>query len=422
MIDHRALLDRCRWFVERFALTTADRGTKYGDLTTSASPFELLPFLAVGAAISILPERVGYDRELLTRRLAEEGATLSWLPAPLCEHLASEELPALRALITSGRTVSPERRGSYELVCCYGSAECTEILACTAVGSGGGSVVGRPVPRTAAYVLAHDGGLQPVGVAGELWVAGAGLARGYLDDAAATARRFTTNPHARGARMVRTGDTARWLPDGRLEITGRPGQVNIDGHRACLAEIERSLLSHPDVSEAVVLFDDLDPRDERLIAYLVLRQGLPVSADAFVQALRSHLAAWLPPYLIPDTYIKVGMIPREADGRVEHERLPMPERDAAASDRSRTTRRVTSIVEELLDQPVGADADLFELGMSSLTTMELLARLNGTLGFSPTVEQMLSQPTISGVSDWLSQALHSSCRTVAPPEQESRLP
>ena len=329
MLDHRALSHRCRWYVERFALSAGDRGTKYGDLAAAAAFFELFPPLTVGASITLLPERAGDDLDLLVERIERDRATVSWLPAPLCEHLASEQPGSLRTLLTFGRTVSPERRGDYELVSCYGSAETAEIVACTPVGAGGSAVVGPPVAGAEAYVLAHDGGLQPVGVSGDLWVGGAGLARGYAGDPVATALRFAPNPHAGGAVMVRTGDRARWLPDGRLEIVGPTEQVVVDGHRACRAEIERAQVA----------------------------------------------------------------------------------------------RQVTSLVEEVLGLPgVGADADLVSLGMSSLAAMALMARLDGTLGVSPTIDQLTCRPTISELSDWLSQAIHSRHRAGSPSAPESRAP
>ncbi len=429
MVGHRALAHRCRWYAERFALTASDRGSKYGDLSAAASVFELFPLLAVGASVSLLPERAGDDLALLVDRLGRDRVTVGWLPAPLCEHLASAEPGSLRALLTFGRTVSPERRGDYELVSCYGCAETAEVVACTAVGAGASSVAGPPVAGAEAYVLAHDGGLQPVGVSGDLWVGGAGLALGYLGDPAKTARRFTANPHAGGATMFRTGDRARWLADGRLEIIGRTEQVPVDGHRVCFAEIERALAAHPDVEDAVVVYDDLDPCDDRLIAYLVLRQGLVSPPAPWVRDVKARLAARLPARHVPDTYLQVAAIPREADGQVDTGLLPKPERGATRIDRSKATRQVAALVEELLGVPeVDTDSDLVSLGMTSLDAMALLARIGGTLGVSPTIDQLTCRPTLSGVSDWVAQAVHAcqagqpTQRAKAPSAEPSRVP
>jgi tyrocidine synthetase-3 len=357
----------------------------------------------------------------------ENVVTISWLPARLCESLALAKNTTLRVLITSGQHVSAFRRGAYELVRCSGPTENTEVSTCCAVRTGGqNTTIGKPITNSEVYIIGHDGGLLPVGITGELCVAGAGLARGYLLDEATTSNRFTSNPHTLGSRIYRTGDSARWLPDGRIELTGRVEEVSIDGHRVCLAEVERALESHRSIEEAVVMFDGGDPLHERLVAFIVLRGNLPAPPPLFVQELKLHLGQWLPGYMVPDTYMKVGMIPRDRDGRAQYECLRIPEErannDEITTTQSATASKVTSIVEDLLDvQRVGTQANLVDLGMDSLITMSLLARINGAFGVAPSVSQVLTTPTISGVSHCVSEALCGDYRSFALMEQESRL-
>lgn len=313
------------------------------------------------------------------------------------------------------------------MVRCFGPAENAEVTTCCSADCDGtGAMIGKPIRNTEVYIIGHDGGLLPVGVTGELCVAGIGLAKGYLGDNGATSSRFTPNPYVVGGRIYRTGESARWLPDGRVKLTGRVEEVSIDGHRVSLAEIERRLESHYRIEDAVVVFDDDDPLHQRFIAFIVVRGSLQGPPQPFVQELKSHLGQWLPAYMVADTYIKIGMIPRDTDGRVQYEWLPIPEQRADNYEitelQSATARKVTSIVEDLLDvRRVGTEANLFDLGMNSLMAMSLVARINSAFGIAPDVCQMFTTPTISGVSHYLSGALCGNYTSLAPAGQESRL-
>jgi tyrocidine synthetase III len=427
MIEHRSLLDRCQWFTQQFAVTPGDRSAKYGDLSASATIFEIFPFLLSGASICILPQGIGSSIDLLNKYFQENGVTVAWLPSPLCECLAPLENNMLRVLITSGRSVSAAHRGAYELVRCSGTAENTEVTTCHPVRTDGtDAVIGKLITNSEVYIVGHDGGLLPVGVTGELCVAGAGLARGYLGDDKATANRFIANPHVDGSRMYRTGNSARWLPDGQIEMTCRVDEVSIDGHRVCLAEIERRLESHPSIREAVVMFEDEYPLHQRLIAFIVLQDCLGTPPMSYVPDLKLHLGQWLPDFMIPDTYIKVGMIPREAGGRVQYEWLPIPEQRTSNGEtivpRSAATTKVTSIVENLFDMPrVGTMANLCDLGMDSLMATILVCKINDAFGVAPSISQVLTTPTISAISQHLSEVLCGNYRDFAPEGRESSL-
>lgn len=426
MIEHRSLLDRCRWYAEHFAVTPDDRSAKYGDLSASATIFEVFPFLCAGASICILPEQIEYNAELLARSLEENGVTIAWLPAPLCERLALAENKTLRLLLTSGRNVRVARRGAYEIVQCFGPAAATEAITCRGVGSEGTeAIAGKPIRNTQVYILGHDGGLLPIGVTGELCVGGIGLARGYLGDDEATRSRFVPDPHAVGGRMYRTGVAARWLSGGDIELTGHLQEVSIDGHRVCLAEIERHLEAHRSIAEAVVVFDDSDPLHQRLVAFIVTPGGLPLPPQPFVHELKSHLAQWLPGTMIPDNYVKVGMIPRDADGRVQYGLLPIPGHQAGSAEPMApwpaAADNVQAIVEDLLGgQQIGAAAGLRELGLDSLLAMSLVARLADAFGGAASVGPALATSTVSEVARCLAEVLRGTDPGYVAPEQGSR--
>jgi tyrocidine synthetase-3 len=400
-IEHQSVVDRCRWYTERFAVTADDRSAKYGDLTTSSSIFEIFPFLCAGASVCIVPERVRVDGTLLPAWLEETGVTMAWLPAPMCAHLAAADNTTLRAVITSEEPVSGTRSGRYELVRCFGPAEDTEVTtACAVQGEGRSAIIGAPIPSSRLYILGHDDGVLPIGVSGELCVAGAGLARVDPGQGTAEPSRFAINPHVPDTRMYRTGYRGRWLPDGRVELTARIDEVSIDGHRVSLSEIERRLEADPGIKEAAVVFDDADPRRQRLVAFVTLRGSLPPSAESFVHVLRLRLGEWLPGYMIPAPYIKVGAMPRDGNGRIDYERLPVPESPSSPLPvSSPTIDAVRSLVGDLLQVPhVDSGANLVDLGLDSLRAAQLAARMGAAFGAAPVVCQILTTPTVAAIS------------------------
>ncbi|MEY9633421.1 amino acid adenylation domain-containing protein [Bradyrhizobium japonicum] len=402
MIEQRSLRERCRWYVERFAVAPDDRGVKYGDVAGRSSSLELWPFLGAGAAVLILPDETARDGRLLDDFLRRNGPTHAWLPAPHCERLARLENETLRFVLTCGGHVGAVRRGKYELVRCAGPAETTVLATSLPVrGTGAGDNIGKPAGLSHIRILGHDDGMLPVGVSGELCVAGAGVAAGYWDDAETTSRQFEPCPHGAPGRMFRTGQSARWLADGTIALTGPVMEASIDGHRVSLAEIECLLRSNGAIDDAVVVFDDRDPLSERLVAFIVVRGTGPVPAQSFVQAVWHHLAQWLPPAMIPDTYMQVGAIPRDLDGRVQREQLPLPElapEPAAASPPS--VAKVAEIVGDVLGvDTISPDEDLSALGMTSLAAARLATRIHSSFGAAPDLCRIRSAPTISAISN-----------------------
>ncbi|OMF83729.1 hypothetical protein BK144_31315, partial [Paenibacillus sp. FSL R7-0273] len=180
--------------------------------------------------------------------------------------------------------------------------------------------IGKPIANTQLYIVNENRQLQPVGVAGELCIAGDGLARGYLNNPELTAEKFVANPFEPGTRMYRTGDLARWLPDGNLEYLGRiDHQVKIRGYRIECGEIEARLLAHASIREAVVLAREDGQGQAYLCAYLVSEKAVPVTE------LRAHLAEQLPDYMIPSYFVELEGIPLNTNGKVDRRALPVPE-------------------------------------------------------------------------------------------------
>jgi amino acid adenylation domain-containing protein len=260
--------------------------------------------------------------------------------------------------------------------------------------------IGRPFWNTQIYVL--DSRLRPVppGVAGEIYVAGVALARGYLRRPGLTAERFLANPFgAAGSRMYRTGDLGRWRRDGALEFVGREdAQIKLRGHRIEPGEIEAALTAHPDVAQAVVLLREDQPGDRRLVGYIVSEPGGRPDADT----LRQHLAARLPGYMVPAAIVPVDRFPHTANGKLDRKALPVPRYPNTTTSNGgapRTQREETlcGLFAEILNVPrVGIDDNFFELGGNSLLAIRLVAKIRATLSVELNITSVFLAPTVAG--------------------------
>ncbi|MFJ8329972.1 amino acid adenylation domain-containing protein [Streptomyces sp. NPDC094437] len=391
-----------------------DTVAQFASLSFDASTFELWTALLRGARVAVHPPHVP-TTDGLGRFLTEYGVTHLWLTAGLFHQVTEDDVTAfagLRQLLAGGDRLSPEHcarvlnaHPALRLTNGYGPTEATTFTTTHDLRGalGEGTVpLGAPLANTRVYVL--DGGLKPVpiGVPGELYIAGDGLACGYHERAGLTAERFTADPFgAPGGRMYRSGDLVTWRPDGTLEFLGRgDGQVKIRGFRVEVGEIEAALVTHPSVGDAAVV-PRTDPDSGRtvLVGHLVPAQGavLPGAAE-----LRAHLAASLPEHMLPGAYTALEALPLTANGKVDRGALP----DAAATrlatgtvyvaPSSPTEALIAEVWQELLGaERVGLHDNFFELGGDSLLALRAVTRINTAFETGLTPRTLFDRPTVA---------------------------
>jgi amino acid adenylation domain-containing protein len=364
-------------------------------LSFDASTFEIWGSLLNGARLVVMPPH-SPSLEELGAALERHGVTTLWLTAGLFHLVVAERveiLRPLRQLLAGGDALAPQsvNRALVELDGCqlingYGPTETTTFACCYRVPREGFAArrtpIGRPIANTEVFVLGGDGEPAPVGVVGELYVGGDGLARGYHNQPALTAERFVPNPFSEepGARLYRTGDLARHLPDGSIEFVGRrDNQVKVRGFRIELGEIETALSRHPLVREAVVVARDEAGGEKQLVAYVV---GGGESARA--PELRAFLGEQLPDYMVPAHFVALDSLPLNANGKVDRRRLPAPEARGEGefvAPRTPTEEKLAAIWAEVIGvERVGAEDNFFELGGHSLLATQVVSRLTEPFG------------------------------------------
>jgi amino acid adenylation domain-containing protein len=407
-IGHDSLLNLCQWHNRAFAVTAQDRATQLASIGFDAAVWELWPHLMAGASVHLVDEATRTQPESLRDYLVRERITISFAPTPLAEQMLRLAWPkesALRFLLTGADSLHhyPPAHLPFTLVNNYGPTECTVVATSGAVlpQETGNELppIGRPIENTEIYIVDRTMKPVPAGTIGEIYVGGAGLARGYLNDPVLTAERFVPNPFSaqEGAMLYRTGDLGRLLPDGQIAFHGRgDDQVKIRGYRIELQEVVRALNQHPAVRESVVSTCENGTAEKRLVAYVVPRGTLPP-----IRELRDFLGEQLPDYMLPATFVQLDSLPVGTSGKVNRSALPVPSEEnilreeAFQSPHTATEERVAAIVALLLGLPqVGRNDNFFYLGGNSLFGTQVIARLRDAFHVELPLLTLFDHPTV----------------------------
>jgi amino acid adenylation domain-containing protein len=408
MVEHHNASNMAQAHAERFHVGSGSRVLQFVSLAFDVCAAELFMTLTHGASLHLAPRERLLPGEPLQTTLRDLAITHALLPvgvAALCE---PELLPDLRYLIVGGDVCPPAlTRRRHEALQFFNAYGPTEATVCASVQRCDGEYqemvpIGRPFANARLYILDANRELVPVGVEGEIYIGGAGVARGYLNRPELTAERFVNDPFRAdaGARMYKTGDLGRWLPDGRIEYSGRNDfQVKIRGFRIELGEIEAKLSACDGVAEAAVIAREDAAGDKRLVAYLVASDGAGLQAPE----LRAVLSAQLPDYMVPSAFVMLDALPLTANGKLDRKALPAPEATAlsareyeAPQDEIELT--LATIWQELLHvERVGRHDNFFELGGHSLLAVQLVSRLRSALNVELPLRELFASPTLSAL-------------------------
>jgi amino acid adenylation domain-containing protein/non-ribosomal peptide synthase protein (TIGR01720 family) len=483
LIEHRGLANLVHVVNEEFAITPESRVLQFASFNFDAAVSEILPPLAAGATLVLAPRARLADPEALLRLLREEAISVVTLPPSLLAVLPDDDLPALRTVVSAGERCAWEIAGRWgrgrRFLNGYGPTETTVAASYYHAGApvpDARSVpIGRPIANVTMLVLDRRGEPAPVGVPGELYIGGVGVARGYLHHPELTAEKFleagglrreagdarhAPSPQPSAARLYRTGDRCRYLPDGTIEFLGRGDeQIKLRGYRIEPGEIAAVLRQHPAVADAAVVLREDTPGVERLVAYVVPgakgqgtggrgagdaergsggagergdggRQTMDeeraahrapnVQRSTLGAALVTWLRERLPAWMVPSAVVTLEALPLTPNGKVDKRALPPPEGDGAgdtcAAPRTPTEELLAGLWATLLGvDGVGPDDDFFALGGHSLLATQLASRIRETLRAAVPLRRLFEAPTLAAMARAVEQARDAADGPAPPP-------
>ncbi|WP_255430682.1 non-ribosomal peptide synthetase, partial [Xenorhabdus sp. TS4] len=423
-LTHRNVINHLCWMQSQYPLSASDKILQQIPYTFDASVWELIAANCFGASIVLPSPNVHKQPEALYQLIQKTGVTVvQFVPSMLgafCQTLRDlgQLLPGtIRYVLCGGEALTMSHVNTFRsinshsstLINLYGPTETTNDITHLDVTDemSGNIPIGKAHHNTRLYVLNHYGKLSPIGAPGELYIGGAGLARGYRNRPDLTVERFVENPFAtdedkaRGyTRLYKTGDRVRWLPDGNLEYLGRYDfQVKIRGYRIEPGEIETALSSHPQVKQAVVI-DREHVGHKALAAYLVTDEAL--TNDTLIE----HLSTHLPEYMIPASFTRIDAIPLTINGKLDRHALPDPEwedRELYIAPRTELETRLCTLWQDVLGlERISIEDNFFRIGGDSIVSIQLVSKLR-QIGFSLQVKSIFEAPTVARLAQLLTQ-------------------
>jgi amino acid adenylation domain-containing protein len=421
MIRHYNLVNQVEGLKKRFEL---DAGLHYlilAAFTFDVSVMHVFLALTTGEKFFLIPEKIRKDPLKLWQFIYESKINiLNIVPAymkALLENLEKKKF-CFKYLFVGGDTFSSELYRSLtetfifeKLINIYGPTETTinaTLYECDHKAGAGVLPIGQPLLNYNAYILDRDMNLVPIGAQGELCIGGEGVARGYLNNVLLTDEKFVNNPFKKSEKLYKTGDMARWLPDGNIEFLGRlDHQVKVRGFRIELAEIEHRLQKKDEVKDAVVIERKDKNGDKYLCAYVV---PVPAAVSLNTQAIKEYLAVYLPEYMIPSFFMQMKQLPLTSNGKIDRKALPELEPSTCAPYIPPTTeaeKKLLSLWSEILNIPkkmIGVNSNFFELGGHSLKAIILISKIHKEMNIKIPLVELFRRITIRRLAEYMEQS------------------
>ena len=422
LIEHASVVNRLSWEKEKYGLNERDVVLQSAPFIFDVSVCELFRWIPAGARLCLLPSGAQMDPERIVNTIARYGATTAdFVPSVISlildqvdKHRSHRGLSSLRWMFTGVETVglnlvkrfreTLERFNDTKLINAYGPTESTvDVTHFQCTGDYDTVPIGKPMANVRVYIVDRWGNLQPMGIGGELCIAGKGLARGYLNNPGLTCEKFNRSYRSYKTYILyKTGDRARWINDGNIEFLGRMDlQVKIRGFRVELGEIESRLLNHPGVKEVVVLAREEESGDKYLCAYVVSND------ENVVSELREYLAEELPEYMIPAYFMRLEKIPLTASGKVDRKALPEPVLHSGTcyvAPRDEIEGKLVGIWSEVLHiTSIGIDDNFFRLGGHSLKATALVLKIHKEFDVKVPLTEIFKNPRIRELAKYIKE-------------------
>jgi amino acid adenylation domain-containing protein len=417
MIEHKGVVNTILSLNSTYDLTKGNKLTAFTSYTFDVSVSEFFTGLLRGGELHLLSERIRSNPLLISEYIKNNEINYLYLPPVLLANLPHVKYNALLAVIYAGEPCNKDSSqywsDHYKLYNYYGPTETSIYASSKQIINGDTHLIGSPISNTRYYVLDKNHNPLPLGVIGELYIGGAGLARGYLNQPELTRERFIPNPYqteeekldqsygesGRNAKMYKTGDLVRWLPCGNIEYIGRNDfQVKIKGFRMELGEVENALSSYDRIKQRVVLVKE-KAGNKYLVGYYVSDEKLDE------ELVLKHLQSKLPDYMVPKILVHLERFPLTINGKLDRKALPDPEfinNNNYVAPRDEIEKEIVSILSKLLGLSIdkmGVNDNFFKLGGDSLATMRAIAKINKAFNTSIDIRDVFLYPTISQLGD-----------------------
>ncbi|WP_034328484.1 non-ribosomal peptide synthase/polyketide synthase [Alkaliphilus transvaalensis] len=447
MIRHGSLINRLNWMQKNYPLDETDTILQKTPFTFDVSLWELFWWGLVGAKVYMLQQRGEKNPQLMMQVIEENKiTTMHFVPSMLSVFLdvlkdnkEKYNLSNLKQVFASGEALTKyqvelfqeliENRFGTKLTNLYGPTEATVDVSyydCfnLKLEKLDSIPIGKPIDNISLYITNKALKLQPVGVPGELCISGVGLAEGYLNRLDLTTEKFVDNPYCKGEKIYKTGDLARWLPDGNIEYLGRiDHQVKIRGFRIELGEIEGQLLKHKKIKEAVVIaIEEKNNNDKYLCGYYV------ADGEVSLKEVREHIANDLPEYMIPSYIMELNELPLSSNGKIDRKALPYPtENMIKGTDyippSNKTEETLVEIWKDILSiANIGTKDNFFELGGHSLKATTMVGRIHKVLGVEVPLKEVFNRPTIKGLAAYIQRGESSIYASIKAVKEEAYYP